>query len=308
MPYELENILVVGVSSRALFDLEEENKIFEEQGLEAFVKHQIANEEKPLRKGVAFHLVEALLKLNESVKDKRIVEVVVMSRNNPDTGMRLMNSLEQNNLDITRLALTGGEPLSSYLKAFSVDLFLSKDEKDIQTAIDQDVAAAIVYDIPEKAFDFQHEQVRLAFDADAVIFSDESEQVFKEKGLEEFLKHEKSKRDSPMNEGPFAKLIKVLSSIQKEFPLGKAPIKIAIVTARNSPAHLRVVKTLKAWGVYIDSIFFLGGVSKDKILEAYQPHIFFDDQDAHVGAASRVVPSSRVPYKSSSKLNRNINC
>ena len=304
MSHNLSNILVIGVSSRALFNLEKENELFEKKGLEEFAAYQFDHENTILEKGTAFPLVEALLNLNSKIKDRQMVEVVVMSRNSPETGLRMMNSIEHYGLDISRLALTGGKPLSAYLGAFSIDLFLSKDEDDIQVAVDENVAAAIVYDNPDPDFIPIKDEVRFAFDADAVVFSDESELIFKEKGLDEFLKHEKENRDSPLNEGPFAKLIKMLASIQKEFPLGKAPIRIGIVTARNSPAHIRVIKTLKAWDVYIDSIFFLGGVSKDQVLKAFRPHIFFDDQETHVGTASRVVPSGRVPYKSGSMLNK----
>lgn len=300
--YKLEDVIVIGVSSRALFDLEEENKVFQEKGLEEFAKYQFENEETILGKGTAFPLVQALLNLNTKIDNKRLIEVVVMSRNSPETGLRMMKSIEKYELDITRTALTGGEPLAAYLDAFSIDLFLSKDEDDIQNAVDKDVAAAIVYDTPDSDFVGIEDEVRFAFDADAVVFSDESELIYKEQGLEAFLKHEKDNRDSPLNEGPFAKLIKMLALTQKKFELGKAPIRIGIVTARNSPAHIRVIKTFKAWGVYIDSAFFLGGVPKDKVLKAFRPHIFFDDQDTHVGPASRVVPSSRVPYKSDSEL------
>ena len=303
MGYELDNKLVIGVSSRALFNLEAENALYEEKGLERFAQHQLENEGDILEKGTAYPLVEALLNLNAKIAHFKPVEVVIMSRNSPYTGLRLIHSIEAYNLGITRLAFTGGESLASYLAAYSVDLFLSKDTDDVQKAVDAGFASAIVYDHPEHPIEYETDMVRFAFDADAVVFSDESELIYKKQGLEAFVKHEKENRDSPMNEGPFAKLIKLLSTIQKEFPLGEAPIKIGIVTARSSPAHLRVIKTLKAWGVYIDAAFFLGGVSKEKVLEAFKPHIFFDDQDTHVGPASRVVPASRVPYKSDSKLN-----
>ncbi|MEM6632173.1 MAG: 5'-nucleotidase [Bacteroidota bacterium] len=304
MGYELDNKLVVGVSSRALFNLEAENAVYEEKGLSEFSQYQLERENEVLSKGTAFPLVEALLNLNKRVSHFRPIEVVVMSRNSPYTGMRLMHSIEAYSLGITRLAFTGGESLSSYLDAYSVDLFLSKDPKDVQKAVDAGFASGIVYDHPEHPITYETDMVRFAFDADAVVFSDESELIYKEQGLEAFVRHEKENRDSPMNEGPFAKLIKMLSSIQQQFPLGEAPIRIGIVTARNSPAHLRVIKTLKAWGVHVDAAFFLGGVSKEKVLEAFKPHIFFDDQDTHVGPASRVVPSSRVPYRSDSKLNK----
>lgn len=297
MALDLSNILVVGVSSRALFSLEDENKIFDEQGLEAFAEHQFQNEKEILGKGTAFPLVEALLNLNDR-SDEKLVEVVVMSKNSPETGLRILNSIEAYGLEITRCAFTGGENLSPYLEAFDVDLLLTKHVADVQAAIDADCAAAIVYDSPTEDFIPDKEHVRFAFDADAVVFTDESEYIYKTEGLDAFLKHEKDNTNSPLNEGPFAKLLRILSRIQKKFGLEKSPIKIGIVTARNSPAHIRVIKTLRAWGVYVDSAFFLGGVSKDKILKAFRPHIFFDDQETHVGPASKVVPSSIVPYKS----------
>jgi len=304
MGYKLDDKLVIGISSRALFNLEAENQVYETQGLAKFSEYQLAHEGDVLPKGTAFPLVEALLSLNKKIADYRPVEVVIMSRNSPYTGMRLMQSLEAYDLAITRLALTGGESLASYLEAYSVDLFLSKDTNDVQKAVDAGFAAGIVYDQPEHPMVHEKDVVRFAFDADAVVFSDESELIYKEQGLEAFIQHEKENRDSPMNEGPFAKLIKMLSTIQEQFPLGEAPIRIGIVTARNAPSHLRVIKTLRAWGVFVDAAFFLGGVSKERVLEAFRPHIFFDDQDTHVGPASRIMPSSRVPYRSDSKLHQ----
>jgi 5'-nucleotidase len=303
MAHNLQHILVIGVSSRALFDLEQENAIYNEQGLAAFASFQSSNATTLLSKGTAFPLVEALLNLNK-LSDERLVEVVIMSKNSPDTGLRMMHAIEHFGLDISRAALTGGESLAPYLGAFDIDLFLSKDEDDIQLAVDAGVAAALLYNQPAPDnHPSKTGQVRFAFDADAVVFSDESEIIYKQHGLQAFLDHEKMLRDSPLNEGPFAKLIKMLSVIQQKFPLGEAPIRIAIVTARNSPAHIRVVKTLNAWGVYIDTAFFLGGLSKDKFLQAFKPHIFFDDQEIHLESASKLVPSAKVPYKSNSVLN-----
>jgi 5'-nucleotidase len=303
MAHNLQHILVIGVSSRALFDLEQENAIYKEQGLAAFASFQSTNATTLLAKGTAFPLVEALLNLNK-LSDERLVEVVIMSKNSPDTGLRMMHAIEHFGLDISRAALTGGESLAPYLGAFDIDLFLSKDEDDIQLAVDAGVAAALLYNQPDQENNtLETGQVRFAFDADAVVFSDESEIIYKQHGLQAFLEHEKMLRDSPLNEGPFAKLIKMLSVIQQKFPLGDAPIRIAIVTARNSPAHIRVVKTLNAWGVYIDTAFFLGGLSKDKFLQAFKPHIFFDDQEIHLESASKLVPSAKVPYMSNSVLN-----
>jgi len=297
MSLDLSQCLVIGISSRALFDLEDENDIFNENGIDVYRKHQLDNEGKILKQGTAFHLVEALLKLND-LSGRKLVEVIVMSRNSPDTGLRVFNSIEHYGLDITRAAFSGGENLSDYLNAFSVDLFLSKSEEDVQLAIDSGCAAAILY-APPKEIDMS-KQIRIAFDADAVIFSEQSEHIYKTHGLEAFLDHEKENVDKPLPEGPFAKLLKTLSFLQEQFE--SSPIRLAIVTARNSPAHERVVQTLRTWNVNIDEAFFLGGLSKDQILKAYRAHIFFDDQETHLEDASKVVPSGKVPYKTGSPL------
>lgn len=303
MGIDLSKVLVVGISSRALFDLENENKIFENQPLETYIKYQIDHENVLLNKGTAFPLIEALLKLNILYEGENLVEVIVMSRNSPDTGLRILNSIKHYGLDITRSAFSGGEPLSPYLEAFKVDLFLSKDEDDVQYAIDSGVAAALLYD-PPKDFEPDTNNIRIAFDADAVIFSDESEQIFKEKGLEAFQKHESDNEDVPIPPGNFRNFINILSGIQKKCGIEKSPLKIAIVTARGYPANIRIIKTLRNWGVYVNESFFLGGLKKDEVLKAFRPHIFFDDQDVHAGPASKHVPSGRVPYKSGSKLNQ----
>jgi 5'-nucleotidase len=301
VPYDLSKLLVIGISSRTLFNLEEEARIFKEEGLEKYIEYQLAHENDVLKPGTAFPLVKNLLKLNENKKE-RLVEVIIMSKNSPDTGLRIFNSIKHYNLDITRTALTGGEPLATYLEAFDVDLFLSKSEKDVQAAIDAGFAAAMLYAPPTNGSNEVMDKVRIAFDADAVLFSEESEAIYKEKGLEAFYENERRNVDKPLQKGPFAKLLKTLSIIQQEFEPANAPVRIAIVTARNSPAHERVIKTLRAWGVRVDMAFFLGGISKDKILKAFKAQIFFDDQEVHLGLASAVVPSGKVPYRSDSVL------
>lgn len=297
MSLDLSQCLVIGISSRALFDLEEENDIFNDDGIDVYRQHQFENEDNILKQGTAFHLVEALLKLND-LAGKKLVEVIVMSRNSPDTGLRVFNSIEHYGLEITRAAFSGGENLSDYLEAFTVDLFLSKSEEDVQLAIDSGCAAAILY-APPKEIDMS-KQIRIAFDADAVIFSEQSEHIYKTEGLDAFLEHEKENVNKPLPEGPFAKLLKTLSFLQSQFK--ESPIRLAIVTARNSPAHERVVQTLRTWNVHVDEAFFLGGLSKDQILKAYRAHIFFDDQETHLEDASKVVPSGKVPYKTGSPL------
>lgn len=305
MPVDFSQILVVGVSTRALFNLEEENKIFEEQGIDAFRKFQLENEDVLLESGAAFHLVKSLLDLNK-VANKKIVEVVVMSRNSPETGLRVLNTIEKYNLDITRVAFTGGEPLAPYINAFDIDLFLSKDQTDVQTVIDSgECAAALIYN-PPVSYSSLDPRVKIAFDADAVLFSDESEYRYKTEGMDSFHQYEKEHEDDALAEGPFATLLQKLSKIQEMLPMRieYSPLRLAIVTARNAPSHKRVIKTLRKWGVYIDEVYFLGGLPKDKLLKAMGAQIFFDDQDYHLIDSSKVVPSAKVPYLSSSKLNQ----
>ena len=305
MAIDFSETLVIGVSSRALFDLEDENEVYQNQGIEAFRKFQLENENKNLEPGAAFHLVQSLLQLN-NIANRQIVEVVVMSRNSPETGMRVLNSIEKFNLSITRVAFTGGEPLSPYIEAFDVDLFLSKDPSDVQKVIDGNQSAAALLYAPPSSFAPDDARVKIAFDADAVLFSDESEYRFKTEGIEAFHQYEKEHENDPLNEGPFAKLLIKLSKIQEHLPMSveHSPLRLAIVTARNAPSHKRVIKTLRKWNVYVDEVYFLGGLSKDKVLQAFGAHIFFDDQETHLGPASQVVPSGKVPYESNSRLNQ----
>lgn len=306
MPVDLSECLVIGVSTRSLFNLEKENEIFEKEGVEAFRKYQLEHENEPLEPGTAFHLIRNILELNQ-FSEKQLVEVIVMSRNSPETGVRVLNSIIHYGLDITRLAFSGGQPLSPYIQAYSVDLFLSKDQHDVQKVIDdKQCAAALIYAPPCSRI-HEDSTVKIAFDADAVLFSDESEQRFKREGLASFQQHESENVNIPLAEGPFANLIKKLSILQHALPHGveNSPLRLAIVTARSAPAHLRVIKTLRHWGVYVNETYFLGGIAKDKVLEAFGAHIFFDDQDYHLESASKVVPSGKVPYSSDSPLKSN---
>lgn len=305
MAVNLSEVLVIGVSSRALFNLEEENKIFQKNGIIEYRKHQLKNEKLPLLPGTAFYLIKSLLDLN-SKANQRVVEVIVMSRNSPETSVRVLNSIKKLNLDITRVAMSGGEPLAPYINAFDIDLFLSKDEKDVQTIIDSKAcASALIYKPPLDFESSKDNRVKIAFDADAVLFSEDSEYRYKTEGIESFHKFESENEDIPLSEGPFAKLLIKLSKIKEFFPttIEYSPIRIAIVTARNAPSHMRVIKTLRNWGVYVDEAYFLGGVSKDKILKAFGAHIFFDDQETHLKESSKLVPSGRVPYSKDSIMN-----
>ncbi len=300
MPYDLSNYLVIGVSSRALFDLSRENEIFETEGLEAYCQYQLEHENDILRPGTGFALIEAMLRINDLEPGVRRTEVVIVSRNSADTSLRISNSIDSHGLDITRAAFTGGEPVAKYLNAFDVDLFLSASEEDVQAAVESDVAAGLIYDGPSRERTDPLEQIRIAFDGDAVLFSKESEMIYQQQGLEAFIEHEKQNAKQPLPEGPFAKLLKTLSFLQFDLnsksPRKRTPIRTALVTARNSPAHERVIRTLRTWNVRIDETFFLGGVPKHKILESFSPHIFFDDQHQHCEGAAGVVPTARVPH------------
>ena len=297
MALTLEDKLVIGVSSRALFDLEEENRIFEEQGLEAYSRYQTEHENDILKPGTAFPLVKALQKLNAD--GRYLTEIIIMSKNSSDTSLRIFNSIEHYGLDISRAALVGGASIAPYLGAFKTDLFLSANESDVQEAINANIASGIICDHSNLPINPDDEipQIRIAFDGDAVIFSDESEKIFQAEGLEAFAMHEQENANNPLPEGPFAKLLKTLSLIQQQFPKDKMPIRTSLVTARNAPAHERVIRTLRAWNVRIDEVFFLGGVKKSEVLKAFNANIFFDDQPAHTDPASKLVPSARVPYK-----------
>lgn len=304
MAVDLSEVLVIGVTSRALFNLERENEIYESRGVKEYRRYQEENEDEPLEIGTAFYLVKSLLELNKQAK-KPIVEVVVMSRNSPETGLRILNSIAHYNLDITRLAFTGGEPMAPYIDAFGIDLFLSKDEKSVQAVVDSHshCAAAVIYEPPTE-FNPGENTVKIAFDADAVLFSEESEVRFKEEGIDSFHKYEDEHQDEPLPEGPFAKLLMKLSKIQACLPVTVelSPLRLAIVSSRSAPAHMRVINTLKKWGVYVNEVYFLGGMPKDKVLKAFGAHIFFDDQDIHLESSSKVVPSGKVPYNSQSPL------
>ena len=314
MPKNLKKTLVVGISATALFDMSQSDKIFRDtkdkkpdSAIEAYRNYMLKNEDIPLEQGTGYPVVEALLGLNRYQKDSDspLVEVVIMSRNSPDTGVRALNTIRQNQLSITRSAFTAGESVVDYLAAFDVDLFLTTNVKDAQKVIDSRACAAAVVKTPPKGVTKRPKgQVRIAFDGDAVLFDDASELVYKTKGIEEFQNHEYSKQDIPLNAGPYANLLIKLSKLQERLPMRieYSPIRIALVTARSSPAEMRVIKTLRKWGVYVDEAFFMGGLDKTKILSAFRPHIFFDDQDIHLDRAAKTIPSGKVPYLSSSEL------
>lgn len=298
MPYDLTSPLVIGISSRALFNLETENKIYEEQGLRAYEEYQVRHENAILQEGSAFQLVRAFLNLN-SLQAERLVEVIVMSRNNPNTSLRIFNSIEHYGLDITRAALTSGSEMAPYLRAFKTDLFLSAYEDDVKQAVDSDIAAGVILPgSPHVDPADKIEQIRIAFDGDAVLFAAESERIYQHEGMAAFMEHERDHADVPLSRGPFARFLETLAHIQSQFAdRDIPPIRTALVTSRNAPAHKRAIKTLRDWNVHIDEAFFLGGVSKKDVLSAFGAHIFFDDQNVHTDSAAEVVPAARVPYR-----------
>ena len=299
MAFDLTQPLVIGLSSRALFDLEAENQVFEQQGLQAYRQYQQEHEQEILPPGPAFSLVKAFLNLNRLQHGQRTVEVIIMSRNTADTSLRIFKSIEHYGLDITRAALVGGAEVTPYLKAFRTDLFLSAHAPDVKQAVDHDIAAGrILVGNTRTRREDEIGQIRIAVDGGAVLFSAESEKVFKQQGLDAFIQHEMSNADMPLSKGPFANFLMTLSNLQHLYQdREQAPIRTALVTSRSAPAHERAIKTLRNWGVRVDEAFFLGGVSKTDILASFGAHIFFDDQHVHTDPASAVVPSALVPYR-----------
>ena len=299
MPYKLSDKLVVGVASSALFDTRKSQQVFKEKGVEGFVRHQLALEQTPYNCGTAFPLIKSLLGLNQLFGGERVVEVLVLSQNSPRASIRILNSVKHHGLDITRGAFTSGNAVS-YLHAYNVALFLSKNVEDVTAAMEQGVAGGIIYDPPGE-IDVPTDQLRVAFDGDAVVFSDQSQRIYDSKGIEAFHAHESENAKKPLPEGPFAPLLHLIAKLQsknKESGIpesGASPIRTALVTARNSPSDERVVRTFEAWRLELDEIHFLGGVEKPEILRRFRPHIFFDDQSVHAEGASTKVPSCLVP-------------
>lgn len=316
MPIDLSETLVIGISATALFDLSEADKVFREKkakdpetAIIEYRDYMLQHENEPLKDGTGMPLVKALLGLNQYQQEDKdpIVEVVVISKNSPETGFRVLKEIRRRGLAITRSAFTAGEPSSDYLEAFYVDLFLTTDETDAQKIVDSKVCAgAIVKEPPNSTQELRDDQVRFAFDADAVLFSEESELINQTEGLDKFWETEDLQKEVPLQEGPHANLLRKLSKIQERLPgrIEHSPVRLAVMTARNSPAEMRVINTLRAWNVYIDQAFFLGGLQKSRFLKAFKPHIFFDDQDSHLDTAALDVPSAKVLYPSDSPLRK----
>jgi 5'-nucleotidase len=292
MAYSLDDKLVVGVSTRALFDLSEAHDVFRQQGVDAYTRYQIENQRVPLAPGTGFPLVRGLLGINARLGET-LVEVVIISRNSADTGLRTRHSIKALGLPITRAAFTRGRPVADYLEAFSCDLFLSAEDEDVHSALRAGFAAGKILPVPPSSAD--EDEVRVAFDGDAVLFSAASEDLYQREGLDAFQAHEAARAEEAMEGGPFLPFLRALCRIQERFPADACPVRTALITARDAVSHERVVHTLHALGVRIDECFFLGGVRKAPIVKAFRPHIFFDDQIVHAGPASEIAPAAQVP-------------
>jgi 5'-nucleotidase len=291
MAASLQGKLVVAISSRALFDLEEENSVFEESADKAYMAMQMDRIDQPAKPGVAFSLVKKLLAFNTEVEQR--VEVVILSRNDPVSGLRVMKSAEHYKLPIVRCTFTRGEPPWRYLRPLKANLFLSAKSEDVRSALSNGFPAATVATRSMKASDLHPHEVRIAFDGDAVLFSDEAERVYAKGGLDKFIKNEVKKADQPLPPGPFKPLLEALHRLQSE---GTANIRIrtALVTARSAPAHERAIRTLMAWNITVDEAMFLGGLEKGEFLREFEPDFFFDDQTGHVQSAADHVPAGHV--------------
>ena len=298
--------LIVAISSRALFDLEDSHQLFEREGLEAYAAFQRSREDDLLGPGVAFPLVRKLLALNEGapVDDEGQpaprVEVILLSRNSSDTGLRIFNSIQHHGLAIRRAAFSSGAPPYPYIRPFGADLFLSTHAEDVTRALAAGVAAATILPTaarPATAATPLREQLRIAFDGDAVLFGDESERISREDGLEAFSRNERDRAREPLSGGPFRGFLDALHRLQSAFPAGEAaPIRTALVTARSAPAHERVIRTLREWDVRLDEALFLGGRDKGPFLQAFGADIFFDDSEQNIASARGHVAAGHVPH------------
>jgi len=286
--------LVVAISSRALFDLSESHDLFEREGLEAYRGYQMARENEPLAPGIAFPLVQKLLRLNAAAPEAPRVEVILLSRNSADTGLRIFNSIERYGLEIVRAVFTGGASTSPYVNSFGAQLFLSANPESVAAALNAGIAAATI--LPSKAPQTASDELRIAFDGDAVIFGDESERVSQEQGIDAFHRHEMELADKPLSGGPFRGFLSALHRLQAAFPADSSPIRTALVTARSAPAHKRVILTLRSWGVRLDEALFLGGRDKGPFLQAFGADLFFDDSHANVESARLHVATGHVPH------------
>lgn len=290
-------LLTVAVTSRALFDLEESHALFEREGVQAYAEYQHRLEDQVLEPGVAYPVVRKLLALNQRLPEQAPkVEVILLSRNSADTGLRIFNSIQHHGLGIVRAVFTSGEPTWPYVAPFDADLFLSANPESVRRSLQHGVAAATI--LPASRAAVAHrDQLRIAFDGDAVIFGDESERISREQGVEAFGLHERQRAREPLSGGPFRSFLSALHELQAMFPAGEdAPIRTALVTARSAPAHERVIRTLREWGVRLDEALFLGGRAKGPFLAAFGADIFFDDSAHNIDSARLHVAAGHVPH------------
>ncbi|XP_041068667.1 cytosolic 5'-nucleotidase 1A-like [Carcharodon carcharias] len=296
----------IAVSSRALFNMEEETKIFQKDGVEAYVKHQVEHENEPFAPGAAFPFVKAVEAVNEQLRDlypasDELFDIVLVTNNHAQVGVRLINSINHYGLSVERFCMTGGKSPVEYLKAYHTNLYLSADSEKVQDAIEQGIAAATIFS-PNKDINISERQLRVAFDGDAVLFSDESEQIVKQLGLDKFFEHEQTNENKPLAMGPLKGFLESLGKLQKKFYMKgqrlKCPIRTYLVTARSAASSgARALKTLRSWGLETDEALFLAGAPKGPLLQKIRPHIFFDDQMFHVeGAKEMGTIAAHVPY------------
>ncbi|RCS57030.1 5'-nucleotidase [Parvibium lacunae] len=295
MAVTLQDKLVVALSSRALFDFEEENQLFEEAGSQSYVQLQLTRLTQPAQPGVAFPLVQKLLRFNADGQHR--VEVVILSRNDPVSGLRVFHSAQENHLQIERGVFTQGRTPFKYLRPLGAKLFLSVNESDVRQALEAGFPAARVFPDSIKSAEANPDEIRIAFDGDAVLFADDSERVFKERGLNAFQSHEAQYAQTPLPPGPFVPLLQAIHLLQT-LPANQVPVRIrtALVTARSAPAHERAIRTLMSWQITIDEAMFLGGLEKGPFLQEFEPDFFFDDQTRHCESAKYAGPTGHVVH------------
>ncbi|MFD6636275.1 5'-nucleotidase [Micromonospora chalcea] len=303
MAYSLQNRLVIGIASSALFDLAASDKVFREHGEEEYRKYQEENLEQPLNPGVAFPFIKRLLSLNELAdEDGSLIEVIILSRNDPDTGLRVMKSVEHYGLPITRAIFMQGKSPYKFMPVLHMSLFLSANPTDVKEAMARDLPAGQV--LPSKYTEDDSDQdLRIAFDFDGVLADDASERVMQAEGLDRFHAHETANAVTPHSPGPLHDFLKQVNMIQRREEAKRASdpsyrirLHVSIVTARNAPSHQRAIASLKAWGVTVNDAFFLGGIDKGAVISVLKPHIFFDDQEGHLMSTSQVAPSVHIPF------------
>ncbi len=303
MPYPIERKLVVGVSSSALFDMSNADRIFREEGFEAYRKYQQSNRNKLLKIGPAFPFIRRFLSINNSFGDQQPVEVVLLSHNSPDSGIRVFNSIKEYGLPISRAAFTSGKPPHLYMDAFNISLFLTTNESDVNDAVAQGFPAGIIRTTNVED-DQDDPQLRIAFDFDGVLADDEAERIYRESGsLDEFHRYEEEHAAQPLKPGLLADFLKKIAYFQKmenrrvqQTPPYKRILHTAIITARSAPARERAINTLKSWDVEVDELILLGGISKSRILSVMKPHLFIDDQRTHLDESLENVPMVHLPF------------